>query len=128
MDIQPADFPRLPADLETAIFRIIQEALTNVFRHSGAGKAWVTMEKTEMQISVSVRDDGKGISEHISQFQSGSFGIGIAGMRQRVKELGGDIRMRNVRPGTAVEIVIPISATSSPSAMSRVAQSAPKTA
>src|ERR1700732_4781135 len=65
MDIQPADFPRLPPELETAIFRIIQEALTNVFRHSGAAKAWVTVEKTEMQVSLCIRDDGKGISEHI---------------------------------------------------------------
>jgi signal transduction histidine kinase len=127
MDIQPADFPRLQPDLETAIFRIIQEALTNVFRHSGAAKAWVTVEKTETQVSLSVRDDGKGISEHISQFQSGSIGVGIAGMRQRVKELGGDIRMRNARPGTAVEIVIPIPV-SSRSALSDVAQSAPQNA
>jgi signal transduction histidine kinase len=126
MDIQPADFPRLPPELETAIFRIIQEALTNVFRHSGAAKAWVTVEKTETQVSLSVRDDGKGISEHISQFQSGSIGVGIAGMRQRVKELGGDIRMRNSRPGTAVEIVIPIPA-SSRSALS-IIQSAPQNA
>ena len=127
MDIQPADFPRLPPDLETAIFRIIQEALTNVFRHSGAAKAWVTVEKTEMQVSLAVRDDGKGISEHISQFQSGSIGVGIAGMRQRVKELGGDMRMRDARPGTAVEIVIPIPV-SSRSALSNVTQSAPQNA
>ena len=127
MDIQPADFPRLQPELETAIFRIIQEALTNVFRHSGAAKAWVTVEKKEMQVSVCVLDDGKGISEPISQFQSGSIGVGIAGMRQRVKELGGDIRMRNAGPGTAVEIVIPIPV-SSRSALLNVAQSAPQNA
>ena len=125
MDMQPADFPRLPPDLETAIFRIIQEALTNVFRHSGAAKAWVTVEKKETHVSLSVRDDGKGISEHISQFQSGSIGVGIAGMRQRVKELGGEIRMRNAGPGTAVEVVIP---TTIPprSATANFAQSAPQ--
>ncbi len=125
MDMQPVDFPRLPPDLETAIFRIIQEALTNVFRHSGAAKAWVTVEKKEMQVSLSVRDDGKGISEHISQFQNGSIGVGIAGMRQRVKELGGEIRMRNAGPGTAVEVVIPTTAPPR-SALSHFAQSAPQ--
>ncbi len=108
MDLQPPDFPRLAPDLETAVFRIVQEALTNVFRHSGASKAWVAVEKKHSEIVVLVRDDGKGISEEITEFRPGSIGVGIAGMRQRVKEFGGNVKIRNNRPGTLVEVVIPL--------------------
>jgi signal transduction histidine kinase len=108
IEAPPGDFPRFKPELETAIFRIIQEALTNVFRHSGAQKAWVTVAKFDHQIAVTVRDDGKGISENIIEFRPGSLGIGIGGMRQRVKEFGGEVRLRNVNPGTLVEVSIPI--------------------
>jgi signal transduction histidine kinase len=101
------DFPRFKPELETAIFRIIQEALTNVFRHSGAHKAWVTIGKDHDQIAITVRDDGKGIDENIIEFRPGSVGIGIGGMRQRVKEFGGEVRLRNANPGTLVEVSIP---------------------
>jgi two-component system NarL family sensor kinase len=79
-----------------------------VFRHSGAQKAWVTVAKFDHQIAVTVRDDGKGISENIIEFRPGSLGIGIGGMRQRVKEFGGEVRLRNANPGTLVEVSIPI--------------------
>ncbi len=108
MDVKPAEFPRLKAELETAIFRIVQEGLTNVFRHSGADKASVVIEKSEREIVVAVRDNGKGLADNIVAFRPGSIGIGIAGMRQRVKEFGGEIRLHNVHPGTMVEVVIPI--------------------
>jgi signal transduction histidine kinase len=108
IEAPPGEFPRFKPELETAIFRIIQEALTNVFRHSGAQKAWVTVAKFDHQIAVTVRDDGKGISENIIEFRPGSLGIGIGGMRQRVKEFGGEVRLRNAHPGTLVEVYIPI--------------------
>jgi signal transduction histidine kinase len=109
LDIQPADFPRLPADLETAIFRITQEALTNVFRHSGARKAWITLTKEEGRIVVMVRDDGKGVSEQVSALQPGSLGVGVGGMKQRAQEFGGELRLMNANPGTVLEVVIPFS-------------------
>jgi signal transduction histidine kinase len=108
MSLQPAEFPRLAAEVETAVFRIVQEALTNVFRHSGAAKASLNIEKNESEIVVLVRDNGKGISDDIAEFRPGSIGIGMAGMRQRVKEFGGDLKIRNIRPGTALDVVIPI--------------------
>lgn len=110
VDVQPSEFPRFSPELETAIFRIIQEALTNVFRHSGAHKAWVTLSKKGDQIVGVVRDDGKGIPESVEEFRPNSIGIGIGGMIQRVKEFGGEIRLRNAHPGTAVELTIPIHA------------------
>ncbi|MGH9729070.1 MAG: sensor histidine kinase [Candidatus Acidiferrales bacterium] len=108
LDVQPSSFPRIAPELETAVFRIVQEALTNVFRHSGARKGWVTVAKEENQVVVTVRDDGKGISDRVVEFRPESIGIGIGGMRQRVKEFGGELRLRNSNPGAIVEVMIPI--------------------
>jgi signal transduction histidine kinase len=109
LDVQPATFPRLAPGLETTIFRIIQEALTNVFRHSGASKAWVTLIEQESQVMVTVRDNGKGVGEQIEELRPESIGVGIGGMRQRVKEVGGTLQLVNAMPGTLVEVVIPCS-------------------
>jgi signal transduction histidine kinase len=108
MEPEPRVFPRLTPELETAIFRIVQEALTNVFRHSGARHARVTLVKSEKQIVVTVRDDGQGLGDQVVKFRPSSIGVGISGMRQRVKEFGGEL-LQNATPGTCVEVVIPIS-------------------
>jgi PAS domain S-box-containing protein len=107
LEVLPPEFPRLAVELETAIFRIIQEALTNVYRHSGAQKAWVTLTQRESHVVVTVRDDGKGIESAIAELRPGSIGIGIGGMSQRTKEFGGDLRLTNADPGTLVEVVVP---------------------
>jgi Signal transduction histidine kinase len=107
-DVEPQDFPRLTPEVETAVFRIIQEALTNVFRHSGAGKACITLTKHEDHVAVSVRDFGKGIAAHIVELRPGSVGIGLGGMRQRAKEFGGELRLQNAQPGTLIEVTIPL--------------------
>ena len=108
IQVEPREFPRLAPEVETAVFRIVQEALTNVFRHSGARRGWVTLVKEQSQVLITVRDDGKGIPDHIVEFRPDSLGIGIGGMRQRVKEFGGELRLQNTSPGTLVEVVIPI--------------------
>ncbi|MGA8216333.1 MAG: PAS domain-containing protein [Candidatus Sulfotelmatobacter sp.] len=105
--VQPNDFPRLALDLETAVFRIVQEALTNVFRHSEARKAWIELTQREDATVITVRDDGKGIGKRIAELQPDSVGIGISGMKQRAKEFGGELRLTNTHPGTLVELVIP---------------------
>jgi two-component system, NarL family, sensor kinase len=107
LDLQPAEFPRLTPNLERALFRIVQEALTNVFRHSEARTAQVTLMQRETSVLLTVRDDGKGVAEPIAQLKPGSFGVGIGGMRERARELGGEMRVMNANPGTIVEIVIP---------------------
>src|ERR1700680_505146 len=111
MGTQPTDFPRLAAELETTLFRVIQEALTNVFRHSRASKACVTLAKKESQVAVTVRGDGVGVPVEISEFRPDSIGVGIGGMRQRIKELGGELLLRNANPGTIVEVLIPMAST-----------------
>jgi signal transduction histidine kinase len=114
LETHPAEFPRLAPEVETALFRIIQEALTNVFRHARAQRVWVILAERKKEIAVTVRDDGVGVMEHTAQFRPGNTGVGIASMRQRAKELGGEMKIRNANPGTVVELVIPIpSATSS---------------
>jgi PAS domain S-box-containing protein len=107
LEIDPPNLGRLKSELETAIFRIVQEALTNMFRHSGARNGGVTITQKEGNIVVSVRDDGKGIDEQIRQLRPESVGVGIGGMRQRVSELGGTLRLLNANPGTIVEVIIP---------------------
>jgi len=107
LDLQPSAFPRLAPQLERTVFRIVQEALTNVFRHSQARKACVTLIQKDNNLLLRVLDNGKGAGEQTLRLQPGSIGIGIGGMRERVREFGGEFRMLNANPGTIVEIVIP---------------------
>ncbi|HVM92462.1 MAG TPA: response regulator [Terriglobales bacterium] len=107
LEVQPNDFPRLSASLERAVFRIVQEALTNVLRHSRAQKATVTLTHKERGLMLCVRDNGKGIAEQTLLLQPGSIGIGLGGMRERVREFGGELRISNGNPGTIVEVSIP---------------------
>src|SRR5215467_13351919 len=107
LEVEPPDLPRMRSELETAIFRIVQEALTNMFRHSGASNGMVRLVAKDGIIFVTVRDDGKGIEEQVIQLRPESVGVGIGGMRQRVTELGGSLRLANANPGTIVEVVIP---------------------
>jgi len=107
LDLQPPEFPRLAPQLERAVFRIVQEALTNVFRHSQARTARVTLVQKESSLLLTVRDDGKGVAEQTALLRPGSIGVGISGMRERARELGGEFRMSNTNPGTTVEVLIP---------------------
>jgi PAS domain S-box-containing protein len=108
LEVDPPDAGRLKSDVETAIFRIVQEAVTNMFRHSGAHNGLVTVVQKDGTVAVTVRDDGKGIDEQVIQLRPDRVGIGIGGMRQRVTELGGSLRLTNANPGTIVEVVIPV--------------------
>jgi len=108
LEVQPKDLGRLKSELETAIFRIVQEALTNMFRHSGARHGRVGVIANNGNITVTVSDDGKGIDPEVMQLRPDSVGVGIGGMRQRVTELGGTLRLENANPGTIVEVMIPV--------------------
>ena len=107
LDLQPTEFPRFAAELETAVFRIVQEALNNVFRHSGARSSWIALQQQDGRLIVSVRDDGKGINTNVVDCRPDSIGVGIGGMRQRVKEFGGELTLQNCSPGTLLEVSIP---------------------
>jgi len=109
-EYRPILFPRLPGDIETTIFRIIQESLTNVLRHSESSDARIDLTQEAEEVIVRVRDFGKGISDNRLGIV-GLTGVGIAGMKERVKQLNGDLRIANVEPGTLVEANIPINDT-----------------
>jgi len=104
VEIQPQDLPRLLPHIENAIYRIIQEALTNAFRHSGARNVFVTLTQNNGCVFLAVRDDGKGIPVDLAECRPG---VGLGGMMQRAKELDGTLRLINANPGTLVEVVIP---------------------
>jgi signal transduction histidine kinase len=107
LEVEPNDFPRLAPDLETAVFRIVQEALTNVFRHSEARQVWITLTQRDDKIFIKVQDNGKGIDKKVAELRPDSVGVGIGGISQRAKEFGGELRIANANPGTTVEVVIP---------------------
>ena len=105
----PQLFPRLPRDIETTIFRIIQESLTNVCRHADSESARVEIEKQSESVLVRVRDYGKGLSKEIvGRHMTPSFGVGVTGMRERVRQFGGDLTLSRAEPGTLVEARIPL--------------------
>jgi signal transduction histidine kinase len=108
--VEPDEFPRLSPELETAVFRVVQEALTNMFRHSGARNGWITLTAKRGSVHVTVRDDGKGISDEIVEFRPDRIGVGISGIRQRVKEFGGELRLSNASAGTGtcLEVILPL--------------------
>jgi PAS domain S-box-containing protein len=108
LEVRPTPFPRLAPQVETAVFRIVQEALTNVYRHSQATHSSVTLSRSALGIRLEIRDNGKGLTEGTIRFRPGSIGVGIGGMRQRVEEFGGELRLSGGNPGTLVEVNIPV--------------------
>lgn len=110
-EVHPPEFCRLTPELETAIFRIVQEAVTNVFRHSEATQAWVTLTQRGNQVVVTIRDNGKGLREETVKLRPGSVGVGLGGMKQRAEEFGGELQLANGNPGAMVEVMIPVCST-----------------
>lgn len=106
---------RPPRDRELVLFRVLQESLTNVHRHSQASRASVTLGRTGDQIELEVRDNGKGIPEDRLKPVNGSVaqsGVGIAGMRERVLKVGGQLYIQSLQPGTSIRVALPITASS----------------
>jgi signal transduction histidine kinase len=107
----PDDFARLPRDLETAIFRVVQECLTNIHRHSESLVARIRFSQSATQLRLEVEDEGCGIPEEKRQeiLSSGLQGVGLRGMRERIRQLGGslDISPRPGGKGTIVVAVLP---------------------
>jgi signal transduction histidine kinase len=107
LEVRPANMARLAPELEMAMFRIVQEALTNVFRHSAARNVSITIVQRSHELVLIVNDDGKGIDAEITKLRPDRLGVGIAGMQQRAKDLGGEFRVANGNPGTVLEVIVP---------------------
>ncbi len=105
----PDNFERLPGDLELLVFRLVQECLTNVHRHSGSKTASIRIERKEDVLTVAVEDQGKGMSAaRLAEIQSQSAGVGIRGMRERLRQFRGTMSVESDRSGTRVLMTIPI--------------------
>jgi len=101
---------RLPREVELALFRVLQESLTNVHRHASAKSIEVILTCSTGHIVLSVIDDGRGVSsEVLTRFRSGrASGVGLAGMRERLAELGGTLEVEQRSRGTAVRATVPV--------------------
>jgi PAS domain S-box-containing protein len=105
-----SDLGRLPQDCEVSLFRIVQECLTNVHRHSDSPTALVRLSRTPKEVTLEVKDNGTGIKEHIrSNIASGaSVGVGFRGMQERVRLLGGTLTVQSNENGTSVLVALPL--------------------
>ena len=104
----PQGFGRLSHETELVIFRIVQECLTNVHRHSESKTAAIRIVRDALSVSLQVQDEGKGIPpEKLIELQSHAAGVGIRGMRERVLQLGGAMSIRS-DGGTTISITLPL--------------------
>jgi PAS domain S-box-containing protein len=106
---------RLPSDMELLIFRLVQESLTNIHRHSGSKTAQIRIERDENAVQVKIEDQGNGMSpERLAEIQAKGTGVGIRGMRERVRHFRGDLVIESNRSGTKVYVTLPLTTSLSP--------------
>jgi len=106
------DIGRLPLDVETALFRIVQESLTNVRRHSGSNTASIRLERRNAEVRLQVLDRGHGMREdpgNGSANDNVEYGVGISSMRQRLVQLGGRLEIESSNKGTTITALVPTS-------------------
>jgi PAS domain S-box-containing protein len=106
------EFDRIPGDLELALFRVLQESLTNVHRHSGSSTAIVRLLAKDESVILQVIDEGKGTQsknlEDRTQDWMGTFGVGLRGMNERLHQLGGTLELSSNQEGTTVSATLPV--------------------
>ena len=103
------DFGRLPADMELAMFRVVQECVTNIHRHSGSKTALIHVSRSSENIRVEIRDEGTGIPlERLAEIQAGVSGVGVRGMQERLREFGGAMNIESDGSGTCILVSIPV--------------------
>jgi two-component system, NarL family, sensor kinase len=114
LDLATAE-ERLPMTLETALFRILQESLTNVHRHSAAARVRVCFQRQAQGVILEIRDFGCGIAaERLAKLREASAetGVGLAGMRERLNEFAGRLEIESDKDGTTIRAIVPLSTTS----------------
>ena len=106
-----SDIGRLPRDVELAVFRIFQESLTNIHRHSESPTAQVRLWLEDGKIILEVKDEGKGAPPGVLEFSGdalGTLGVGLRGMNERVRQLGGQLKLSSSEKGMTVRASIPV--------------------
>ncbi len=104
-----ANVGRLPSDMELAIFRLIQEGLTNIHRHSESKTAQIRLVQSGESIDIEISDQGRGISsERLSEIRSGRAGVGIRGMQERLRRFGGTLTIESNGNGTRLFASLPV--------------------
>lgn len=107
----PEDLGRLPSDTETALFRVVQQGLANIHRHSGSLVARICVRIDAENGTVKICDEGRGIQpEVLSGFLAGTqlVGVGMAGVRERITSIGGQFEIRSGDNGTTIEATLPL--------------------
>lgn len=105
------DLGRLPSETETALFRVVQQSLANIHRHSGSEVARVIVDVDAEQVSLEICDEGRGIAPDIlTGFHLGTrlVGVGMAGMRERIRNLGGQFAIHSSDKGTTIQVSLPL--------------------
>jgi PAS domain S-box-containing protein len=104
------NFGRLPQEVETTLFRVVQESLTNVHRHSKSLTASIRLSRRATEVKLEIADKGQGMPAkalHSGYQKSGQLGVGIMGMSERAGQLGGRLEIDSSRRGTTIRVVIP---------------------
>jgi signal transduction histidine kinase len=104
----PPELDRLPQPVEITLFRVLQECLTNIHRHSESNSAKVAITIAPERVTLRIEDSGKGIAAAGGQLAKS--GVGLASMRERVRELGGELKITSSSSGTVVMTIIPLKA------------------
>ena len=104
------DLGRLSRDVETTIFRIVQESLTNIQRHAGNATASVVLERAADRLFIEIADDGRGLPANVRDDRDAllASGVGIAGINERVRELGGEMTIQSTDRGTTLRVTLPV--------------------
>jgi signal transduction histidine kinase len=100
--------PGISQEIATTVFRVAQEALANVHRHSGSTWARITLSLRGNALELCVEDRGRGLKSHITDIPEQTLGVGIAGMRVRLEQLRGRLELQSRAPGLAVKATVPL--------------------
>lgn len=106
----PDDLGRLSRDVETSVFRIVQESLTNIQRHAASATAGVSLERLDDRLLIEIADHGRGFPSRVRDDRDAllASGVGIAGINERVRELGGEMTIQSTDGGTTLQVTLPV--------------------
>jgi signal transduction histidine kinase len=110
VDLQiSSEFGRLPDGMEIALFRVVQECLTNIHRHSGSATANIRLTRNRRNVQIEIRDSGNGVSPERRHENKVIPGVGLMGIQERMRQFGGTVEITSQSNGTSVIATIPLS-------------------